>query len=111
MQELLEYRPDLTKMCPIISIFSNIYMMCSVGYFSLIPCMLSFFLIFRAIVSTAKLNIKAETGQPWFILRDIMNDLDRYPLFLTFAEQPEYNVLIHLIRFSPKLYFFLKFYK
>ena len=59
----------------------------------------------KAIVSTAKLNNKADTGHPCFIPRDILNDSDRYPLFFTFAEQPEYNVLTHLIKFSPKLNF------
>ena len=71
----------------------------------LIPCILSCFLILRAIVSTAKLNSNADTGQPCFIPCDILNDSDRYPLLFTFAEQPEYNVLTHLIKFSPKLSF------
>ena len=65
-------------------------MMCSVGYFSFIP--LYFIAIFNTqshIVSTSKLNIKAETGPPWYILRDIINDLDRYPVFFTLAEEPE----------------------
>ena len=73
---------------------------------TLIPCMLSFFLILKAIVSTAKFNSKADKGQPCFIPRDILNDSERYPLFFTFAEQPEYNALIHLVKFSSKLNFF-----
>ena len=71
----------------------------------LLPCILSFYLMYKAFVSTAKLNNKADTGHPCFIPRDILNDSDRYPLFFTFAEQPEYNVLTHLIQFSPKLNF------
>ena len=108
MQELLEYESSFTKKCTIISILCNFQMICSVRY-CYFNSLLSFFLILRAIVSTAKLNSNADTGQPCFIPRDILNDSDRYPLFLTFAEQPEYNVSIHLIKFSPKLNF--KFYK
>ena len=76
----------------------------------LIPCILSFFLIPRAFVWTVKLNSNADTGHPCFIPRDILNDSDRYPLFFTFSEQPEYHVLINLIKFLPKLNF-TKFYK